>query len=312
MATGILFAVLTGISWIWVGIVISYAARNKVNIPYIQLLQTLTGITISVIVLFAMGMLMKEQPEISARTKWLTAFCMITFGILNYFMFLAMGAAMRRGPNGIVWSVIQSGIVFPFLMGILIFHVEPTLSRVGGMLLIVGSVILFGLGKEKKAAANVPGMRKNSWYFFALLGMLLCGLNQCCANLPSYLSNGEPIGSVYRACFAQVGTLAGWLIGSLATRTLSRPKFHPGELKKILFFAISLNAVGLTASYLLFYNALDFLAEADAGSLGYPLVVSSCVVGFFLYSVIFLREKTGILQKIGFLFGVAGIVIICL
>ncbi len=312
MATGILFAVLTGISWIWVGIVISYAARNKVNIPYIQLLQTLTGITISVIVLFAMGMLMKEQPEISARTKWLTAFCMITFGILNYFMFLAMGAAMRRGPNGIVWSVIQSGIVFPFLMGILIFHVEPTLSRVGGMLLIVGSVILFGLGKEKKAAANVPGMRKNSWYFFALLGMLLCGLNQCCANLPSYLSNGEPVGSVYRACFSQVGMLSGWLIGAVATHTLSPLKFHPGELKKILFFAISLNAVGLTANYLLFYNALDFLVEAGAGSLGYPLVVSSCIIGFFLYSVIFLREKTGIFQKSGFIFGVAGIVIICL
>lgn len=232
MATGILFAVLTGISWIWVGIVISYAARNKVNIPYIQLLQTLTGITISVIVLFAMGMLMKEQPEISARTKWLTAFCMITFGILNYFMFLAMGAAMRRGPNGIVWSVIQSGIVFPFLMGILIFHVEPTLSRVGGMLLIVGSVILFGLGKEKKAAANVPGMRKNSWYFFALLGMLLCGLNQCCANLPSYLSNGEPVGSVYRACFSQVGMLSGWLIGAVTTHTLSPPEIPSGRVEK--------------------------------------------------------------------------------
>ena len=259
-----------------------------------------------------MGMLMKEQPEISARTKWLTAFCMITFGILNYFMFLAMGAAMRRGPNGIVWSVIQSGIVFPFLMGILIFHVEPTLSRVGGMLLIVGSVILFGLGKEKKAAANVPGMRKNSWYFFALLGMLLCGLNQCCANLPSYLSNGEPVGSVYRACFSQVGMLSGWLIGAVTTHTLSPPKFHPGELKKILFFAISLNAVGLTANYLLFYNALDFLVEAGAGSLGYPLVVSSCIIGFFLYSVIFLREKTGIFQKSGFFLGVAGIVIICL
>ena len=312
MATGILFAVLTGISWIWTGIVISYAARNKVNIPYIQLSGTLLGMAISITVLCLMGILGREAPEISARTKWLTACCLIAFGILNYFMFLAMGAAMRRGPNGIVWSIIQSGIIFPFLMGILVFHVTPTASRIGGMVLMVSSVILFGLGKGKKEEAKGPHEGKNLWYLFALLGLLLCGLNQCCANLPSYLNNGEPIGSVYRACFAQVGTLAGWLIGSLATRTLSRPKFHPGELKKILFFAISLNAVGLTASYLLFYNALNFLAEADAGSLGYPLVVSSCVVGFFLYSVIFLREKTGILQKIGFLFGVAGIVIICL
>ena len=97
MATGILFAVLTGISWIWVGVVVSYAARNRVNIPYIQLFQTLTGILISVIVLCTMGMLMKDAPELSARTKWITACSMIAFGILNYFMFLAMGAAMRRG-----------------------------------------------------------------------------------------------------------------------------------------------------------------------------------------------------------------------
>jgi len=142
--------------------------------------------------------------------------------------------------------------------------------------------------------------------------MLLCGLNQCCANLPSYLNNGESVGSVYRACLSQVGMLCGWLIGAAATRTLSRPEFRPGEFRKILFFAISLNAVGLTANYLLFYNALDFLAKAGAGSLGYPLVVSSCVVGFFLYSAIFLREKGGFFQKSGCILGIAGIVIICL
>lgn len=312
MATGILFAVLTGISWIWTGIVISYAARNKVDIPYIQFCQTVLGIAISIAVLCFMETLGKDVPEISARTKWLTACCLIAFGILNYFMYLAMGAAMRRGPNGIVWSIIQSGIIFPFLMGILVFHVTPTASRIGGMILMIGSVILLGQGKAKRAEGKESHTGRNLWYLFALLGLLLCGLNQCCANLPSYLNNGEPIGSVYRACFAQVGTLAGWLIGAVATRTLTRPKFHPGELKKILFFAISLNVVGLTASYLLFYNALDFLAKADAGSLGYPLVVSSCIVGFFLYSVIFLREKTGMLQKSGFLLGVAGIVIICL
>ena len=52
--------------------------------------------------------------------------------------------------------------------------------------------------------------------------------------------------------------------------------------------------------------------------LGYTLLLSfitvfaGCIIGFFLYSVIFLREKTGIFQKSGFIFGVAGIVIICL
>lgn len=314
MFTGILFAVLTGVSWIWIGIVISYAARNRMNIPYIQLFQTLIGITVSASLLGGMYFLLKNQPEISVRTKWITAVSMFGNGFLNYFMFLAMGAAMKRGPNGIIWSIVQAGLIFPFLMGILVFHVSPTPCRITGILLIIVSVLLFGLGKEKKEEARQQphAQQKKTWYLFAVLAMLLCGINQCCGNLPSYLNSGEQIGSVYRAFFGQTGTLSGWLIGSLAAGTLLHPKLGKGEFRKIILFAVSLNAVGLTANYLLFYNALDFLAKADAGSLGYPLVVSSCIVGFFLYSAIFLREKTGFFQKTGFFLGITGIIVICL
>ncbi len=305
MVTGILFAVLTGVSWIWIGVVISHAARNKLNIPYIQLFQALIGISVSALLLC----LLSNPPEISARTKWITAVSMFGNGFLNYFMFLAMGAAMKRGPNGVIWSVVQAGLIFPFLMGIVFFQVAPTPSRITGILLIVISVLLFGLGKEQKEEQHP---RRKTWFLFAIGAMLLCGINQCCGNLPSYLANGERIGSVYRAFFSQTGVLAAWTLGAVASGTLLPPRFGKGEFRKIILFALSLNAVGLAASYLLFYNALDFLAKADSGSLGYPLVVSSCIVGFFLYSTIFLREKTGILQKTGFLLGVAGILIICL
>ncbi len=313
MFMGILFAVLTGVSWIWIGVVISYAAKHRLNIPYLQLFQTLIGITVSISLLAGMWLLRKAPPDISAQTKWITAVSMFGNGFLNYFMFLAMGAAMKRGPNGIIWSIVQAGLIFPFLMGILVFHVSPSVTRITGILLIVASVLLFGLGKEKKTGTDESRMQqKKTWYLFALLAMVLCGINQCCGNLPSYLNSGEQIGSVYRAFFAQTGTLGGWLSGGLAAGTLLRPKFAAGEVRKLLLFALSLNAVGLTASYLLFYNALDFLAKANAGSLGYPLVVSSCIVGFFLYSALILRENTGILQKAGFVLGIAGIVIICL
>lgn len=313
MFTGILFAVLTGISWIWIGVVISYAAKHKLNIPYLQLFQTLIGITVSLSILCGMYLLRQTRPEIPVETKWITAAAMFGNGFLNYFMFLAMGAAMKRGPNGIIWSIVQAGLIFPFLMGILLFDVSPSITRITGILLIVVSVLLFGLGKENKQDSDASRMeQKKTWYLFALLAMVLCGINQCCGNLPSYLNGGEAIGSVYRAFFAQTGALGGWLSGGLAAGTLLRPKFIPGEIRKLLLFALSLNAVGLTASYLLFYNALDALAKADAGSLGYPLVVSSCIIGFFLYSALILREKTGFLQKTGFALGIAGIVIICL
>lgn len=311
MFTGILFAVLTGISWIWIGVVISYASKHKLNIAYLQLFQTLIGLLVSICLLSGMFLLRNSPQEISAQIKWITAISMFANGFLNYFMFLAMGAAMKRGPNGIIWAIVQSGLIFPFLMGICFFHVQVTATRIAGILLLVVSVLLSGLGKEGKKKSEQEE-RRRTWYLFALLAMLLCGINQCCGNLPSYLNSGEQIGSVYRAFFAQTGTLGGWISGALAGGRFLHPKLSSGEVRKLLLFALSLNAVGLTASYLLFYNALDFLAKANAGSLGYPLVVSSCIIGFFLYSVLALREKTGILQKTGFLLGVAGIIVICL
>lgn len=313
MFHGILFAVLTGISWIWIGVVVSYASRHRLSLPVLQLFQTLIGITVSLLLLSGAALVQTSGPELSAQTRAITAICLFGNGFLNYFMFLAMGAAMKRGPNGIIWSMVQSGLLFPFLMGILFFHVAPTGPRIGGIALITASLLLFGIGKQKrKPEESETHRQEKSWFLYALLAMVLCGINQCCGNLPSYLSGGEQIGSVERTFFAQTGTLGAWLTGSLASGTFRGMKSAAGgEVRKLLLLALSLNAVGLTASYLLFYRALDFLAKADAGSLGYPLVVSSCIAGFFLYSALILHEKSSGTQRAGFLLAIGGIVLLC-
>lgn len=311
MVTGILLAVTTGICWIWAGIVTSHASRRNMSIPFIQLFGAVFGFGISCVILAGMALLFPERFGISRNVLLLSAGSQYVFGILNYLMFIAMGRAMREGPNGIVWSIVQSGLIFPFLMGITIFSVPAGPVRWIGLFLILGALVFFGIGKGT-AKKKTDGKAVGKWYLFALLAMLLCGMNQCFGNLPSYLSGKETVSPVFRAMFSQMGALTGWGIGMLMKWTDLKTGFEPGKRKMVMLFALAGNAVGLLSTYLFFYNAQDYLVRANAGAIAYPVIVCSCVAGFFLYSIFVLREKTHTAQKIGFVLGLAGIIAICM
>ena len=87
-------------------------------------------------------------------------------------MILLMAKAMEKGPNGIVWSTVQSGLIFPFLMGIVFFNVAVTEKLVSGFVLIAVSVLLYGLSREKPSEESlqtgehtVGKKQKKHWYF---------------------------------------------------------------------------------------------------------------------------------------------------
>ena len=46
--------------------------------------------------------------------------------------------------------------------------------------------------------------------------------------------------------------------------------------------------------------------------MGYPVMVASCIVGFFPYGLLVLRERINPLQALGAAVGIAGIVLGCL
>ncbi|MBR0057241.1 MAG: hypothetical protein IJP66_07915, partial [Kiritimatiellae bacterium] len=49
---------------------------------------------------------------------WPSALWMLLCGYLNFWMVVYMGKAMLRGPNGIVWTIVQSGFIFSFTLGV--------------------------------------------------------------------------------------------------------------------------------------------------------------------------------------------------
>lgn len=60
------------------------------------------------------------------------------------------------------------------------------------------------------------------------------------------------------------------------------------------------------------YPGMDTLARCGVGSLSYPLLVGSCLVGFSLYSIFILREKNSYIQYTALGCCLAGIILICL
>lgn len=221
-------------------------------------------------------------------------------------MILLMAKAMEKGPNGIVWSTVQSGLIFPFLMGIVFFNVAVTEKLVSGFVLIAVSVLLYGLSREKPSEESlqtgehtVGKKQKKHWYFFALCGMLCCGLNQCSNNIPSYFPECAGITSVYKALFCGLGTLSAWTLTSFWKKEIFHLDIRNRQPLKILFYAISMTAVGVTSTYLFLYRGLDLLAKAGVGSVAYPVAVCSCILGFILYTFIFLKERLSKLQVLG-------------
>ena len=305
---GLLFLMLTGCCWVAVGVVISRAARDRLDMGLIQLCTAAGLFALSLSMLLVSHLFFPGEP-VSLRTKLIVAACHLCQGLLNFLMIQLMARAMLKGPNGIIWSIAQSGLVFPFAMGVLCFDVPLSPARGVGLFAITASVLLYGLSRRQTRGAAHSGL----WHWFApaLAAMFLCGGNQCLGNIASYLPEGPALGSPYRVLFIQTGTFTAWLAGNLSSGGPSLlPRLRAQPRGKLLACVTGLLAASILSGCFFLYPGLDRVARAGLGAIGYPVAVCTCVIGFLLYSVIGLREKFETLQKIGLVAGLAGIALI--
>lgn len=107
MGTGILFLVITGIMWVGVGGIISSTAEKQLNLALIQ------GGGALLIVLAGVPAMIWDSNSIHT----LPLIALPAAGILNYIVFYFMEKAMGKGPNGLIWAMVQSAFLMSFLMG---------------------------------------------------------------------------------------------------------------------------------------------------------------------------------------------------
>ena len=316
MFTALILLIAMGLSWVPIGAVVGHIERRGYNLTIYQIFSCAACVMVGLAGWATSSESLLPDANCPATTRILVVGGLLVCGLFNYLMMLFMGMAMKRGPNAIVWAIIQSGLIYPFLMGWLVFGEPAGTRRLCGIAMIISSVFLYasrGSG-SKTAGSSAPGQSLREWLPAALLGMLCCGINQCCANLPSYLDCGTGFSPSFRT-LAIYSSLLLSALAHLAIRRLRAPtsvRPLPGELRALAAYAAVLGAISFLTSRYLAFPGLDRLERLGAGSMGYPVMVASCIVGFFPYGLLALRERIDLRQTVGAVLGVAGILLGCI
>lgn len=306
---GITAMVIVGGSWCLIGLVMGDAPKRGIDPSLVQLF----GASFSIFAGLVIMLIMNAVPDCTWKIWLPVCLTYAVAGALNFLMLQIMSYAMQRGPNGIIWSIIQSALIFPFLGGVVFFGVQLTLFRGGGILTLLVALVLFGLAKEQKTA-GVSVERKQGWRGAAFLCLAICAVQQNLMTAPSYFEEARAVTSIARSLATASGTFLGALVYNLVKMNAERFAQLRSNLGRwtLWRYVIALQFFGLVFSYTLFYPGMNVMADAGLGGICYPMMVGSCIVTFSLASVCLLKERMSLLQAVALTVCITGLVLICL
>ena len=297
MTTGFLLIIAAGFCWIGVGISVSLCSARSWNYNIVQGLNYLGAALICALILAGSS---ASGASWEAPGWGVLASCVA--GIANFYSYVFTSKAMRRGPNGLVWGIMQAGMIGSFLMGVICFGEKAAPLRLLGLVLILCGVLAMGLGKGGKSASG------SNWIVPSLIAFLLVMATHCCNALPSYFPETAGNSPVFRTMGLYFGGVIGFALTTL--RGMIRKRDFGGRGEWIT--AGILMVLNTSASVFLFYRGLDLLAKTGCGGLGYPIGIGVCVIGFSLYSLLILKEKFARLSLVGLTAVCFGIIIIAI
>ena len=292
--------IAVGVIWSLTGVVMSDAPRKKCDTAFLLLVSGILSALISLIFF-----LFLQKAELTLKVLLFTGGCYFTGSAINYCMLQFMSSAMQKGPNGVIWSFIQTALIFPFLTGVIFFGDKLTILRGTGLVVLLLALILLGLGKENKE-------KEKGWKKITFAAFIMAGVTLSLNSIPSYFPDARNLNSMGRTFISSCGTLFAAIFYCYPKYRNYTKEMLLTELKRPVLwkYILILNLFGLVASYLLLYPGLDAMAKAGAGCVSYPLVIGSCIASFNLYSIFILKEKWTCLQVAGTIFCIAGEVLI--
>ncbi|MBE6356044.1 MAG: hypothetical protein E7058_02900 [Lentisphaerae bacterium] len=297
---GIFAMVMVGAGWTVFGYIMGKAPKLGIDVTGLMFIFTGIEFLLSLIAAFCTGI-----PRVSPAGWGICCGLLVACGIVNYFQLDVLSRAMQKGPNGIIWTITQSGFVFPFAVGIIFFGVPLENIRIAGFVCIIISLCVFGLcGDNNKSSGK--------WKFLAIAAFLITGLSQVLSNLPSYFKEAEKITPMWRTAAFALGMIGGCII----VRMRKLPELFVtirkqlGE-KEVWKMAAWGSLTNLLTSIFFLYPGMDALAKVGHGAIAYPVMVCSCLIVFELYAIIVLREKRSLLQIGALLLCIAGAAGIC-
>lgn len=312
MALGILFAILTGLSWVVSGAVVGLAEKRGCGTSRQQLVGGALKAAITLAVLAAGVALRPGAAAFSLQSDMRSFLWMVLCGFMNYWGAVCMGRAMLRGPNGIVWTIVQSGFIFPFALGVALKNTPLTVANATGAVCVMAGVVCCG---RAKGSGREPrdGV---AWLAPALAGFALCGATQCAQCLAAMGPHETRPSALLRILFELTGAFCAIIPHRLwlwrRNRAIAAPADPDlGAKYRFLLKICSIHAaIFFAAGFWWLYNALDRLEAAGLIAVANPLMLASCLVGFTIYGAVALRERPSRAQLLGTLFALAGIALI--
>lgn len=325
MVLGLLLAILTGLSWVVTGAVVGLVERHGRPTGQLLAVRSICLLCASILLLAVGRVARPEATLFKLCLAWRPTLLMAAWGALSYVMAVFMGRAMARGPNGAAWTIVQSGFVFPFAMGIALGNTAATPTRLAGLALVLFGVVFGGMAKGYKATDNSSSVircsslrgasisPRRTWLLPALLGFVFCGANQCAVNLVSFLPPDARPAQPERIAWGALGMLVAAILHGLLSCRSSREngaKQSRAPLSFLVKVAGAEAVVWLFAGLFLLYNALDRLQAVGLAAIASPVMVASCLAGFLVYGAIALRERPNRYQTLGIICSLGGIALL--
>ena len=149
---GIVCLVATGLFWVLVGAIVGATERRGLSTALLLIL-----LAVGLLACSRFALWLQPDPELPRQAYLVGTLSFLGCGLFDYLMMLTMGRAMRNGPNGVVWTVTQSGVIFPFLFGVIFYSVPLNGLRVLGMVATLAALVCNGVAKGRASAAmGVP------------------------------------------------------------------------------------------------------------------------------------------------------------
>ena len=299
---GIIAMVIVGSSWCLVGLVMGDAPKKGIDTSLVQLWGAVVATVASVIIMLATS----DYPTAAWTVTFYVCLILAISAALNFIMLEMMARAMQCGPNGVIWSIIQSAMVFQFLVGMIFFDVAFTWLRGAGIVFLLAALVLFAVTQDNSGKGG-------KWKVLAIAGLIVTAIQQNLSVLPSYYPEADKVPSIVRV----IATEAGFLISAVVWNLVRMNREHWEKIKSNLKngmlwkYTIALQFFNLFFSYTLHFPGMNVMADKGMGAMCYPMMVGSCIVSFTLSSIWLLKEKMKPAQLAALIACICGLILIC-
>ena len=225
----------------------------------------------------------------AAATGYSVAFA-VAYCMASIFSFLAL----KCGPMSLTSLVLSYSLIIPTFYGILVLG-EPTdpMLYIGIALLLISLVLinLEGKREEKKITPR--------WVLFAALAFVGNGACSTIQKMQQTAFDG-----LYKSEFMIVGLLITAVVLALVAIATERKQMLPNLKKGVICYS----ACGIANGVVNFLVLV--LATAMPASVMFPVISAGGIVLTALVSILLYKEKLSHWQKLGFVLGVAAIVVL--